>query len=486
MQSRRAARSRCVPLLFAALLTPTALLHAQGVELDPFSTSKLTSTSRASQISDVNQLGCNPKAHPSGTVSLTAAIEFALCNNPQTQRDWAYAKAQAAAIGVAKSAYLPTLSVSGTSMHEKSSTRVDADPFYNNDIDSSLRTSRVDLNLVLYDFGLRSANLENARQLLAAANASHDATVQAVFINAAQAYYDAVTALTSLTAVRASKTLAETSFHAAEAGYKIGTGTQIDKLQAETAYSQEALKLVKAEGALQVAMGNLATTMGFPANTPFQVESLDDARLPDTSFVKSVDSLMDQAKISHPSLISARSQLRAAEAAEQSVRASGYPTLSFTANSNRAVQPTQQLGLPPLTTVARGNEFGVQLNIPLFEGFGRTYRVRQAAAQTEAKAADLAEVELQVSLSVWKSYQALQTAGEEVKVSEQYRSSAAKTLEAAQGRYKIGASEVLELLNAQTVMANAEQQHIQAVADWRTARLRLAFSLGMLGNWAIQ
>lgn len=38
------------------------------------------------------------------------------------------------------------------------------------------------------------------------------------------------------------------------------------------------------------------------------------------------------------------------------------------------------------------------------------------------------------------------------------------------------------LLNAQTALANMQQQRIQALADWRAVRLRLAGSLGRLGT----
>ena len=46
------------------------------------------------------------------------------------------------------------------------------------------------LSWLLYDSGARSANLENARQLLSAAASTLDATVQNVFFSALQAYYN--------------------------------------------------------------------------------------------------------------------------------------------------------------------------------------------------------------------------------------------------------------------------------------------------------
>jgi outer membrane protein len=39
---------------------------------------------------------------------------------------------------------------------------------------------------------------------------------------------------------------------------------------------------------------------------------------------------------------------------------------------------------------------------------------------------------------------------------------------------------ILELLKAQSDLASAQQQRIQALTNWQTARLRLAASLGQL------
>lgn len=470
--------------LGAACSLPAGLALASG--LDPFRTGAMVAPSRSAAMRDAVPGACDPAARPSGKLSLARSIEFALCNNPQTQRSWSSARAQAAQIGIAKATFLPSVNANSTVLREKSSTRVEEYPDLNRDVDSQLRTARLDLNLVLFDFGARSDNLENARQLLAAANASHDAALQTVFVETAQHFYDALTASSSARTIRISRKMAGETYLSSVARFKIGLGSLVEKLQAETAYSQETVRLVKAEGARRVALGNLAAAMGFPANTPVEIDEADQPAMPDTQFVKSVDALMEQAKQAHPSLVAARAQLAAARATEQAVRASAYPTLSFTANKTGANQPSSQLGLPQLTTRSRGAQVGLQLSIPLFDGFGRSYRARQAAAQAEMRSAELGEVELGVSLGVWKGYQALMTATEQLSVSDQFRASAAKTVDAAQARYGLGATDIFELLNARTILANAEQQQIQAQAEWRTARLRLAYSLGTLGTWALE
>jgi outer membrane protein len=112
--------------------------------------------------------------------------------------------------------------------------------------------------------------------------------------------------------------------------------------------------------------------------------------------------------------------------------------------------------------------------------------VQTAKAQYEKKVADLADAEQQVSLDVWKNYQKLNTETEILATTDELVQSATSSFNVAQGRYKSGVGNIIELLNAQTALANAKQQRILAQSNWRSARIKLAASLGQLGMWAIQ
>ena len=125
-------------------------------------------------------------------------------------------------------------------------------------------------------------------------------------------------------------------------------------------------------------------------------------------------------------------------------------------------------------------EVGLELSVPLFEGFGRYYKVRQAEAQVESRHAELANTEQQVSLEVWRSYQTMRTGMENLTTTKTLVISAKQSFDVAQGRYKFGVGNIIELLKAQTDLSSAEQQRLLAMARWQTSRLKLATSLGRL------
>ena len=56
---------------------------------------------------------CALSVHIPSPLALPDAVEYALCKNPKTRQAWAQVKADAAAFGIGRAGYLPTLNASG-------------------------------------------------------------------------------------------------------------------------------------------------------------------------------------------------------------------------------------------------------------------------------------------------------------------------------------------------------------------------------------
>ena len=243
---------------------------------------------------------------------------------------------------------------------------------------------------------------------------------------------------------------------------------------------------VKANGDWQIALGTLASDMDLDPQVPIGLPAVGDGVVPAAEFNDSVAQLIEEAKRTHPSVLAAQAQLDAANAKARQLKAEGLPSVSIVAKdsrNNQAVSPG--LGLASLPARGRDAYLGVQVTVPLFEGFGRMYQVRQAEMQGEVQRATVAETKQKVGLDVWSSYHVLGTATENITNSATLLDIAQRSYAAAEHRYLAGVGNILELLNAQTSLANAKRQRIQALTDWRTARLQLASTLGKLGMWSI-
>lgn len=468
---------RLAIMLTAAALTASAPL-ARAQMLDIYSTrSEVPATPSAAMASATSCDGARIGDRP---LALEDAILLAICSHPRLSRTWSDARAAAAEVGVSKAAYWPTLNA--TAGVERDNLTTGYSGGLTGDQRSTSRYGMLNLSWVLFDFGKRGATLDRARALLRAANAAHDDALQGVFYDAAQAYYALRDARAALDAARAVEHAAQESLAEATARHDGGAGTLGDALQAQTTYRKALLERVSAEGDLQTALGTLATTLGVDPDTPLRVADAEPS--PDRDdFTRGVTDLIAEAKRHHPKLVAAREKLEAARDEVRVVRAQSRPTISLTGSVTRNNPSYQQQASFFQLQSSHGNSIGIQISIPLFEGFASGYRVAEAQAQADAQAADVRSTELQVSLDVWKSYQSLQTDTTNLDNSQHLLDTALHSLDIARGRYKAGVGTFTELLNAQSALADARRQRVLAVSKWRTARLKLAESLGRLGLW---
>lgn len=478
--------------LLPCLAVATAMAASHAADLDPFRTSLKVSGSMARALGegDSADVPCRFGA-PGAVIGLVEVVERALCHNPKTRHAWANAKIQAAVLGVRQAAYLPSVSASVAYGKQTNTTEYEdvggfAYSGLNTDTSPTVRSGSLKMSWVLTDFGLRSSQVDQARALLAAANSTHDATLQGAFYEATQAYFDSLTALATLDAKKEAEKAAHESFLAAEAKYKAGVGALTDQLQASTAYSQARLERVVAEGSVKNALGSLAIAMGFEVHAQFALLRPEET-LPDTAFVKPIEELIDEARRHHPALAAALAEIQAAEANVSAIRAEGYPILALASEVSRSDQigQTPAVGYPATDIAQTNASVAIQLNMPLFEGFGRTYRVRSAQGQVDAKRAEYARIEEQVLLELWKSYQQLTAETEGLKTTDDLVKNARHSYNVARGRYKAGVGNIVELLNVQSALAKAEWQRIQTVSNWHSARLKVAASVGRIGMWAI-
>ncbi len=448
--------------------SPSALLAALSITLiflsaaayaaesaDPFKTNQLLSLKPALRMGAAVGDPC-AETPLKGEMNLPQVVNLALCNNPQTREVWASARVQAAQVGVSQAGYLPGVNVSVSGNR--------------NTLGATQRSLGLNLSYLLYDFGARAANLEYAQQLLAAANATQEGTLQSVFLAAVQAFYKLQAAEAAVRASLDAERAAQQSFAAAQARYLAGSATPADKLQAKTAWSQSSLNRITAEATLHKARGSLANVMGWDANQAVSIAPAQTAAAP-VEFSHDIQALIEQAKQQRPDLRAAEAQVKAAQASSEAARAAGKPSIALTASSNQS----SSNGIN-----SHGSSLGVSVSVPLFAGYAPTYRVRAAEAQVEVRTAQLERLRSQTSLDVWNAYQDLLSATQALHSTADLLDSASQSQRMTVGRYQAGVGTMLDVLNAQSSLANAQQQGIQAQLNWNISRATLAQAVGKL------
>ncbi|WP_410210314.1 TolC family protein [Aquirhabdus sp.] len=411
-----------------------------------------------------------PDAHV--PLTLTQAMDIALCHNPQLKGTWAAIKVQAAALGEARAAYLPTLSGSISRLRDHTHTPNNA---FQPSTTLKNTTQYASLSWRLLDFGGRAANQRSAIDLLNAAEASHNAALQKTLTDVISAYFDAQTAQATWLSKQKIEGYAKATFDTAQRRETRGAGAESDTLQAQTALSKAMLERSRAQGGYQKALSVLIYALGIPETTQLTLgEDLTDQ----TSALKQdLSAWLAQAQAMHPAILAAQAQLASAREKIISTRSEGLPSLDLTANYYQNGRPNQGLN----STKTQETLAGITLNIPIFSGFSQTYKIRGAEAQAEQKQAELEDTENQILREVVKAHADASAALDNLQYSENLLTAAQRAVATVQRKYDKGASDILEILNTQSSLSDAEQERIQSLADWRSARLRLLTSVGVLG-----
>lgn len=422
----------------------------------------------------------NEAGHP--VLSLQLALDLALCHNPQMRITWSDIKLQASKIGQARAAYLPQLNASF--MPQSSTTEIKS-YFLGMSLGTSTETVRstsgnLGLSWRVFDFGIRSATLESAYFQLASATHSQNETLQKVMIEILQRYYDALTKKSQWLARIDTTGLAEQTLASAKRRLSNGAGSRNDVLQAQSSLSKARLEETRVYGEYQKAMASLVFTLGLPADTTVDLDSTleqDMQAMLDEAFKTQQKNLVEQglqewlnqAKYAHPSIAAARSRWMSAQAEVRAVSAQGLPTVDFSANYYRNGRPTDRAS----SSGSAETSFAVTINIPIFSGFDHTYRVRGAQAQAERGRLEMEAVEQQVMLDIIHTHADAQSAWRNLQEAEEFYASAVLARESSQNQFEGGIVDISQVIQAQGFLVDAQQQRIEAYAQWQIARMTL-------------
>jgi len=427
---------------------------------------------RAEALPDEKQPGLPQGLAPDrDKLTLAQLLDTALDINPNTQAAWERARAAAAEWGVARGSYYPTVSASVGGSGGKMPLVSPMAGF-----EGMYGDVGISLSYLLLDFGGREATAESARQALIAANWNHNQAIQDLVRDVPQAYYRYLGNKARVRASEVSLNEALTSLRSTEERKKAGVSTIADVLQARAKADQVRLDLVANRGAVQVSRGQLATAVGWPANTPFDVaEAPDD--LPLQRMEQATKDLIELAVSGRPDLAAARAAVHQGEAELRKAESALWPRLIATGNTGWVGVDGKVSGAD-LEKNAANYYGGLSLQIPLFEGFALRNRVRQATSSLEAARAALRAKEELVIADVWSAYYNLHTAAQEVETSETLLISSEESYQVSLGRYRAGAADIVELLNAQSQLAAARAQKVEARTRLFTSYAELVHAIG--------
>ncbi|OHE71777.1 MAG: hypothetical protein A2007_05970, partial [Verrucomicrobia bacterium GWC2_42_7] len=370
----------------------------------------------------------------------------------------------AAQKGKAESAFYPKITGSGTVQKQQ----VQATG------SSSVKTTfapTLDLTYKLYQFGADQEAAESAREALNAANYQYNRSLQTVVYNVAKSYSDLHTAESTIEAREASVKDAQTAYEAISRRTQAGLGSMQDLLQAKANLLAAEYELAAAHSSVETKRATLANVMGIRVSRELKIKPPTVPEKPEALSTE-VERLIQRALQERPDLLANYAILKSKEHTEISSKKFLLPELDVGLSGSLLKTYNASTGRNYKGFLA------VQWNI--FDGFNNTYTVVQNRAQRKAAMQDLRATELSIVSDIWSNYHAFQASIPQLTAARSLEKASQEAFEAVQAGYKSGLKSLLDLLTAQSSLAEARLQKITAESNFTTSLAALVYVTGGL------
>lgn len=333
-------------------------------------------------------------------------------------------------------------------------------PFKNFDARLLLRQSIFDLSAIKsYQAGSAGVRVAELQEALAR---------EQVASGAGLIYLEALRAERAVVAAQANVELAQALLKLAEDQRNAGVGTGVDVTRAQTRLAEQQVGLAQAQTASEQARLNLQRVVGLPLGSALTLT--DRLRFVEEP-MPSVETSVAQASHDRREIQVAEEQNRISQLEHQAARAEYLPSLEVVGDYGAS-------GITPNSFDLPTRRVALQLNVPIFNGGLTRGRVTAAASRARQTELELSNVRGQVEEDVRLALSTLRTAAVQVRAADESVTLAQRELEMARDRFKAGVGDNLEVITAQTSLANARVAQVTALAQHNAARLNLAAALG--------
>jgi outer membrane protein len=408
--------------------------------------------------------------------TLAELIDLAEQHNPVTRVAWEEAKAKAASLGIARSALFPTIAAVALAATIRQASLI-GEFFHRQTL--GVFEPTVHVEYLVFDFGGRGGAIDVAKANLLASNLVFNDTHRKVIFQVASAYYRLLNAKGQREAADVSLKNAQAVEEDAQSRLNNGLATKPDLLEATAARTQADYDMQAAIGTEDIARGDLATAIGLPPDTPFQVQDIHQVATP-TAMADSVDQEIDRAFAQRPELMEQVVRVRAANASIKQARSTYFPALSFSGDGGLARAYGQQDLFPGHYAQGEFWTVDLQLKWTLFDGTRREHEVAQADAEKRSAQANIDALRDQVANEVWAAYSNMKTALRQQQAAAALLAASDQSYEAARESYGYGVRNLLDVVSAQKTLAQARSEDIFARTQLLLDVANLAFRTGDL------
>jgi len=330
-------------------------------------------------------------------------------------------------------------------------------------------STSVTLEQSVYDWGKRDLSVTAAKINTDAVKADYLEARDQVIADVRSAYYGLNRSLRQQKVARTRYENYRKRLSWAKSYYDAGTKAKIEVTKAESDLASSKLALVSTQSSAEQMRAQLASAMGEPL---LKIGDIEDV-LGFKDWGIKADDAVEKALVSRPELSAQRKRVEYAKTNLSLEKKGLTPDLSASAG----------YGLYG-SALFDDNEWSAKLsiNIPIIDGGLTKSKVEGAQADLVTADAEMESLSNSVILEVRKAWQSLNEAKETLTASMEAERYAKETYDLADGRYKAGVGNSLEISDAIESYAAAQAETVLSLYKCKEARLDLEKAIGGLDN----
>ena len=332
-------------------------------------------------------------------------------------------------------------------------------------------TNYFTLSFPVYTGGRLENQIESAEYGLNSADVNMEYVRQNIKYQATEAYYRVLQYDDAIKVQQEAVNFLQNHLDNVKIQYEVGTVAKADVLSTEVQLADYKRQLNSAWGDYESAVATLNNIVGLPVDT---VLATDDY-LDDEPYEMNEEECIAYALEHRPDGISAAYAVKQAETAINITKAGYRPTIT--------AQVVGQLnGEKPFQSNHGGSEYwqiGLEMQWNIFDNHITDAQVKQAkAAQRKAESQMLQQLD-QIKLEVHNAYIAMTTAEKNVDIAAHSVSEAEAAYAIALVRYIEGVDTNLNVMDAQTKLAQAKINYFNALYTYNISRAKLEQVMGV-------
>lgn len=415
-----------------------------------------------------------PQPNPQGgaqhpQLTRADAEQMAIKNNPRVSVGRLLALAQHQVVRETRAAELPTATGSITAVEAEDATRISA---------GSLTASRLfthagaggGFDQLLWDFG-RTRNLVASSKLgEKAQDAAALATTEDIVLATDQAFYNVLQSQALLNVARQNVATRQTTDTQVSEMTKNKLKSTLDLSFADVNLSQAKLLLLDAQNNADSTMAALDAVLGLDHLVTYDLLESNAAAQPPPA---DPDQLIQLGLQQRPDLQQLNYSQQSAVKFSRAQRDQMFPSITAAGSAGSVpIRPDQYY-------VANWwGGIGVNMNIPIFNGFLYSAQAKEAALRARAASEHSRDLRDQIVRDIRTSWLAANTAFQRVAVTAELLKEADLALTLAQTRYQMGLSSIVELSQAQYQQTDAAIGNTNAQYQYKLALATLNYQIG--------